>query len=112
MATRGPHIAAHLEWLGFVQPTGLVVSGTALVRANAILDRFDRVTQDRLRECVEDVDAEPVIPDFQRFARNVLGWTFSPKGYAGLGTAEPIPPQLELPLPDDGGALAPDLSVR
>ena len=30
-----PNIAAHLEWLGFVQPTGLVVSAPALVRARS-----------------------------------------------------------------------------
>src|SRR5215472_5364710 len=33
-----PEIVAHLEWLGFVRPTGLVVSAPALVRAGAILD--------------------------------------------------------------------------
>ena len=32
-----PAILAHLEWIGFVQPKGLVVSAPALVRAGAIL---------------------------------------------------------------------------
>ena len=41
MARLDPAVVAHLEWLGFVQPTGLVVSATALVRAGAILDRSD-----------------------------------------------------------------------
>ena len=36
-----PAILAHLEWLGFVRPIGLVVSAPALVRAGAILDRRD-----------------------------------------------------------------------
>ena len=36
-----PEIFAHLEWIGFVRPTGLVVSAPALVRAGAILDRRD-----------------------------------------------------------------------
>ena len=36
-----PAIQAHLEWIGFVKPTGLVVSAPALVRAGAILDRRD-----------------------------------------------------------------------
>ena len=41
MAKPDPRIAAHLEWLGFVRPTGLVMSAPALVRAGAILDRRD-----------------------------------------------------------------------
>jgi hypothetical protein len=36
-----PEVLAHLEWLGFVRPIGLVVSAPALVRAGAILDRRD-----------------------------------------------------------------------
>jgi hypothetical protein len=41
MAKLDPQIVAHLEWIGFVRPTGLVVSAPALVRAGAILDRRD-----------------------------------------------------------------------
>ncbi|MCY4349856.1 MAG: hypothetical protein OXC25_08405 [Thiotrichales bacterium] len=37
MARFDPQIAAHLEWLGFVRPTGLVVSAPALVKAGALL---------------------------------------------------------------------------
>ena len=37
-----PQIAAHLEWIGFVRPTGLVVSAPALARAGAILPRDPR----------------------------------------------------------------------
>ena len=84
-----PNVLAHLEWLGFVQPTGLVVSAPALVRAGAMLDRSDVEGQRRLRECVERRQP-PVITDFEAFARSVLGWSFSPKGYAGhRGRADP-----------------------
>ena len=41
MAKLDPQVLRHLEWIGFVQPSGLVVSGPALVRAGAILDRQD-----------------------------------------------------------------------
>jgi hypothetical protein len=126
-----PAVLAHLEWLGFVRPTGLVVSAPALVRAGAILDRRDAEGQRRLRACLDGgeagqpdrvrdaapaygtarPDAEPQIRDFRAFAQSVLGWSFSPKGYAG--TAEsPIPPELELPLPDYGETLRPDFAVR
>ena len=117
MARIDPQIHDHLEWLGFVQPTGLVVSAPALVRAGAILDRRDRDGQRLLQECVEErptgpnSEPQPVIGEFERFAREVLGWSFSPKGYAGLDGA-PIPEELELVLPDYGVTLRPDLAVR
>ena len=55
--------------------------------------------------------ATPYLPDFRRFADSVLGWSFSPKGYAGT-TESPIPPELEVPLPDYGETLRPDFAVR
>ena len=39
MSRLEPSLLAHLEWLGFVRPVGLVVSAPALVRAGAILDQ-------------------------------------------------------------------------
>jgi hypothetical protein len=112
-----PEIIAHLEWLGFVRPTGLVVSAPALVRAGAILDRRDAEGQRLLRACVAEhvfdakEGAAPYVPDFRRFADSVLGWNFSPKGYAGT-TESPIPTEIEVPLPDYGETLRPDFAVR
>ena len=117
MAKPDPNIAAHLEWLGFVRPTGLVVSAPALVRAGAILNRRDAEGQRLLRECVEERSVRPGedpqlwLPDFRAFAASVLGWNFSPKGYAGTDEA-PIPPELEASLPDSGEVLRPDFAVR
>lgn len=112
-----PAVAAHQEWIGFVGQTGLVVSASALVRAGAILDRRDIEGQRLLAGCVEerafDPDQGPIphLPDFRTFAESVLGWTFSSKGCAGT-PENPIPPELELPLPDYGETLRPDLAVR
>src|SRR2546428_2721145 len=112
-----PEIIAHLEWLGFVRPTGLVVSAPALVRAGAILDRRDAEGQQLLRACVVERAFDPgegpvpYLPDFRAFAESVLGWSFSPKGYAGTEES-PIPPELEVPLPDYGETLRPDFAVR
>ncbi len=112
-----PEILAHLEWIGFVRPTGLVVSAPALVRAGAILDRRGTEGQRLLRLCVAEhvfdpkVGPTPYLPDFRLFADSVLGWSFSPKSYAG--TPEfPIPPELEVPLTDYGETLRPDFAVR
>ena len=116
MAKRDPQVLAHLEWLGFIQPTGLVVSAPALVRAGAILNRADAEGQRLLRECIVEREfnaAEgpvPFIPDFSQFARTVLNWNFSQKGYAGTGE-RPIPPELEVALHDYGETLRPDFAV-
>jgi hypothetical protein len=112
-----PEIVAHLEWIGFVRPTGLVVSAPALVRAGAILDRRDTEGQRLLRACVAERVFDPkegpipYLPEFRRFAESVLGWSFSPRGYAGT-TECPIPTELDVPLPDYGETLRPDFAVR
>ncbi len=116
MSKRDPHVDAHLEWIGFVRPTGLVVSAPALVRAGAILPH-DPEGQRLLRACAAerrfhpDREPEAWLPDFQAFASSVLGWNLSPKGYAGTG-ASPIPPELETPLHEGGEVLRPDFAVR
>jgi hypothetical protein len=112
-----PVVLAHLEWLGFVRPVGLVVSAPALARAGAILDQRDSEGQRLLRECIDERQladgdgAAPCIPDFERFARRVLGWSFSSKGYAGT-PEHPVSAELEVPLPDYGETLRPDFAVR
>ena len=117
MARLDPQVVAHLEWIGFVRPTGLVVSAPALVRAGAILDRRDAEGQRLLRGCTEEREFDPKegpapwLPNFPGFANSVLGWSFSPKGYTGT-TESPIPPELEVALPDFGETLRPDFAVR
>jgi hypothetical protein len=107
----------HLEWLGFVRPTGLVVSPPALNKAGAILERSDREGQRRLVEAASErvfdpgEDPHPWLPDFEAFARSVLDWRFSPAGYAG-GSGAPIPDELSLHLPDYAETLKPDFAVR
>ena len=117
MAKLDPAIRDHQEWIGFIKPTGLVVSAPALVRAGAILNRRDTEGQSLLIDCVEErivgsnEDPVPYIANFRKFAESVLGWNFSTKGYAG--TAEnPIPPELEELLPEYGETLRPDFAVR
>ena len=120
MAKLDPQIAAHLEWIGFVRPTGLVVSAPALVKAGALMNRQDAEGQQLLRECLAervpdsaaaDSEPEPWLPDFRDLASSVLGWNFSPAGYAGTDEA-PIPAELEAVLPEGGEVLRPDFAVR
>ena len=116
MAKPDPEAAAHLEWLGYVQPTGLVVSAAALVRAGAVLPRRDAEGQRLVRACAAerrfeaDDEPRPWLPDFPAFASAVLRWSFAPAGYAG--TAErPIPDDLHVLPPDGGAPIRPDWAV-
>jgi hypothetical protein len=117
MAKLDPQVEAHQEWIGFVKPTGLVVSPHALVRAGAILDRRDLEGQRLLRACTVEREFDPRkgpapwLPDFGAFAMKILDWNFSPKAYAGTDEF-PIPAELEVPLVDYGETLRPDFAVR
>ena len=127
MPASDPNTRAHLEWLGFIQPYGLVVTPPALVKAGAFLNRNDRERQALLVGCMEEPEEpEPAdvanvdgaaprpptrIRDFCSFARTVLGWRFGPRGFAGTEET-PIPEELTLPLPDYGEILQPDYAVR
>lgn len=112
MAVPDPQLLAHLEWLGYVRPTGLVVSAAALVRAGAVVVR-DGEGGRLLAECLawpgEVGEGEPMVPDFRAFAERVLGWSFSPKFFVA---GEDLPAELASPLPEGGGVLRPDLAVR
>ena len=112
MPTRDPNIAAHQEWLGFVRPTGLVVSSPALVQAGVILNRRDAEGQQLLNNCIQRTEKdEPFLPDFRTFAESVLDWQFVPAGYAGMDES-PIPPELELTITDTGEVLRPTFAVK
>ena len=84
MAKVDPTVRDHLEWLGYVQPTGLVVSPFALTEAGVVVARSDAEGQRLLRAAVVeralgDGEPEPVIDDFCGFARSVLDWSLSSK---------------------------------
>src|SRR5450759_3025806 len=52
---RDPETLAHLEWLGYVQPVGLVVSPPALLAAQAHINRNIIPDHRRFLECVDEV---------------------------------------------------------
>ena len=120
MARLDPQVAAHLEWIGFVKPTGLVVSAPTLVRSGVILNRRDIQGQNLLNDWADSHQQPPAAPAqssespqeaFCSFARQVLGWSFSPKGYAGTAEA-PIPAELEAQILESGDVSSPDFAVR
>jgi hypothetical protein len=104
-----PELLRHREWLGLLQPEGLVVSPPALADAQAFIDRGKMVErQMRLQALTSE---QPLagqeaawVPDFVGFAEQVLGWE----------TAElvtDLPESLEVVLTDYGETLKPTYGV-
>jgi hypothetical protein len=106
MAT-DPQIEAHREWIGWVQPEGLVVSPAALCDAQAYVDRNVTTEQMKLQELLEtrtvdDHDIE-VLPSLRRFLEDVLGWR--------PNDLQSPPDDLCVVLPEYGETLRPTWAV-
>ena len=74
---RDPELSAHLEWLGYIQPVGLVVSPPALVQAQAHINRNVIPQHQRFIGCLpvdKDDEPIPVIDDLPKLVREVLDW--------------------------------------
>ena len=114
-----PEIRVHKEWLGFLQPVGLVVSPPALVAVQAVVNRNVVELQQTLLEVVsQDFRCDEVgnerflLSDFPAFAINVLGWqpedlVESPDELAVLLSEynEVLTPTYAVPDPDNGNWL-------
>jgi hypothetical protein len=86
----------HREWLGLLQPVGLVVSPIALERAQVVIDRSQLIDlQAQLREISEGIE-------FDRLVREILGWEAT-----DLASAAGI----EFCLPEYGETLTADFLV-
>ena len=74
---KDPELSAHLEWLGYIQPVGLVVSPPALVQAQAHINRNVIPQHQRFIGCLpvdKDDEPLPVIDDLPKLVREVLDW--------------------------------------
>ena len=68
---------AHREWLGYVQPVGLVVSVPALLSAQCYINKNIGREQQRLIDLHpkdKDGTVKPELLDFPSFVRDVLLW--------------------------------------
>ncbi len=110
---RDPEQVAHQEWLGYVQPVGLVVSIPALLAALAHINRNIIPDHQRFLDCLPRDAHDELIPelrDFPEFTEQVLGWR--------VGDLEVVPPgdaryaSIEVPLPEYGETLRPTHVVR
>jgi hypothetical protein len=110
---KDPAILAHQEWLGYVQPVGLVVSIPAMLDASVRVNQnFAPEHRNFLEALPTGKDGEP-IPEafnFPEFAESVLGWPLNDL-YGALGSAE-LPTSLEVSLPDYNETLRPTYALR
>ncbi|MDV3000172.1 MAG: hypothetical protein N5P05_001778 [Chroococcopsis gigantea SAG 12.99] len=104
-----PELYQHKEWLGLLQPVGLVVSPVALIKAGVVLNRSRAVElQQRLGPLLTREDTH-WLAHFPAFAQQVLEWY--PEDLIGAPGQEPLPPELEIGLPEYGEILAPTYAV-
>lgn len=110
---KDPALAAHREWIGFVQPSGLVVSIPALQDADAYINQNFGPDHRRFLSALpagKDGEAVPEIRDFVSFAQTVFEW--SPQDLYGAPGAPPFPQTLEVPLPEYHETLRPTYALR
>jgi hypothetical protein len=106
---RDPEILAHQEWLGYVQPVGLVVSIPAMLSAGAQVNRNITPDHQRFLAFLPKDKHEEVIPeirDLPGFYCSVLGWE---KGDLIDGDH---PSELRVTLPEYHETLRPTFAVR
>ena len=100
----------HKEWLGLIQPVGLVVTARSLARAEAMPDRADGTRlQPILRELL---DKDVVLSDFRALMEQILEWdtqdlVAAPEGveYYLENYSETLKPSYAVPNPDGEGWL-------
>lgn len=110
---RDPETQAHLEWLGYVQPVGLVVSIPALNAAQAYINRNVVPDHQRFLACLpHDKNDEPIadLLDFAAFTVSVLGWREGDLERVIPGDERYAP--LEIALPAFHETLRPTHAVR
>ena len=103
-----PQILHHRDWLGLLQPVGLVVSPVAMVNAQAMIDRTRAVTlQPKLLEILGEPEADRSVwvPELAVFLQEVLGWL-------PQDLVTDLPGELSLALPDYGEILQPNYGVK
>ena len=110
---RDPETLAHVEWLGYVQPVGLVVSIPALLSAQAHINRNILPEHQRFLACLPHDKFDQPIPelrDFAEFSGTVLGWRVS--DLEGVVPSDARYASLEVALPEYHETLRPTHVIR
>ncbi|PZO42008.1 MAG: SAM-dependent methyltransferase [Shackletoniella antarctica] len=115
MPSKDLDILRHQEWLGLLQPVGLVVSPPALIKAQAVIDRAKLVDLQERLQAVVSTEAIPRhkddgiawIKNFPAFTQQVLDWM-----PADVVAAADLPDSLSAVLPSYGETLRPSYGVK
>lgn len=110
---KDPAILAHQEWLGYVQPVGLVVSIPAMLEASLRVNQNIAPDHRKFLEALSsNAEGDPIgeIDDFPGFAREVLGW--APSDLCGAPDSNPVPVSFEVALPEYSETLRPSFALR
>jgi hypothetical protein len=101
-----PELIRHKEWLGFLQPVGLVVSPPALVKFQCVPNRNIVELQQAFQEIIttNSDESQALISDFPAFVAEVLGWE-------PYDLVAEIAAEFTVPLPDYGETLKPTYTV-
>lgn len=112
-------LRVHRDWIGLLQPVGLVVSPPALLAAQAFPDKNILKEQQALLALItppapkdgekKSVERPPLPLSFEALATQVLGW--KPNKLAGTPSGSALPESLELVLPEFGETLRPTFAV-
>jgi hypothetical protein len=84
----------NLEWLGHVQPIGLVIAPVVLARHGLNPEEQTRADSEAVRVLLSDKDDGPALPDPWAFFQQILGWRIAQVAGAPGGTA--LPPELSV----------------
>lgn len=99
----------NLEWLGHVQPVGLVVAPAVLTRHGLVPEEQLRADGLAVAEHLTESDSARVLLDPWKFFEDVLGWT--PAMVAGAPGGTALPDALSAQLPEADTILAPTWAV-
>ncbi|MBK8215219.1 MAG: N-6 DNA methylase [Myxococcales bacterium] len=112
-------LRVHRDWIGLLQPVGLVVSPPALLAAQAFPDKnilkeqqtlLALITPPAPKDGEKKSEERPPLPlSFEALATQVLGW--KPNKLAGSPSGPALPESIELVLPEFGETLRPTLAV-
>lgn len=99
----------NLEWLGHVQPTGLVVAPAVLARHGLVPEEQLRTDGDATAEHLASGDEGPALLNPWPFFAEILGW--DARFVAGAPGGPDLPDELSATLPEADTTLAPTWAV-
>ncbi len=113
MAT-DPEVRAHQQWIGYLQPVGLVVSAPALAAAGAYVNKNILREQQILiglatPNGTSRTTDPPAVKDLVALCREFLGWEAS--DLVGSRGGSDLPETLDVALPEYGEVLRPTYAV-